>query len=169
MARHVACELCSSVCASSSDDDAACRLSTEMRVCVLSAVTGFVRPVSLYERTVAVRVAPVPCSSSPAGLPPPRAGVARGGGCGYETHALSLSVYDGDPQCGTSDRRTWSSSASRVSRSRNVWPRITGVLALASCPQRPKFTRNPKFAFKPDWDALRTFGSRLESIPVPIA
>ena len=51
----------------------------------------------------------------------------------------------------------------------NAWPRITGVLALASCPQRPKFTRNPKFAFKPDWDALRTFGSRLESIPVPIA
>ena len=79
------------MCASSSDDDAACRLSTEMRVCVLSAVTGFVRPVSLYERTVAVRVAPVPCSSSPAGLPPPRAGVARGGGCGFGTHALSLS------------------------------------------------------------------------------
>ena len=67
------------------------------------------------------------------------------------------------------DRRTWSSSASRVRRSRNAWPRITGVLALASCPQRPKFTRNPKFAFKPDWDALRTFNSRLESIPVPVA
>ena len=33
----------------------------------------------------------------------------------------------------------------------------------------PKFTGNPKFAFKPDWDALRTFNSRLESIPVPVA
>eukprot|EP00966_Prymnesium_polylepis_P332650 7388134-Prymnesium_polylepis.1 len=33
----------------------------------------------------------------------------------------------------------------------------------------PKFTGNPKFAFKPDWDALRTSGSRLESIPVPVA
>ena len=50
--------------------------------------------------TVAVRVAPVPCSSSPAWvalinkrLPPRGAGVARGGGCGFGTHALSLLLY----------------------------------------------------------------------------